>query len=82
MGSRSKILQKITKNLKFLKKKMKKFNIFLKNFGKFSKSKNRNFSKIFFGQKNYFAVLVRPNYIDLHSFLTQNRKKKFLIFWT
>ena len=55
---------------------MKKFNIFLKNFWKFSKSKNRNFLKIFFGQKNYFAVLLRPNYIDLHSFLTQNGKKK------
>ena len=33
------------------------------------------FFKIFFGQKNYLAVLLRPNYIDLHSFLTQNRKK-------
>ena len=59
---------------------MKKFNIFLKNFWKFSKSKNRNFLKIFFGQKNYFAVLLRPNYIDLHSFLTQNGKKKFEFF--
>ena len=82
MGSRSKILQKITKNSKFLKKKLKKINIFLKNFWKFSKSKNRNFLKFIFGQKNYFGVLLRPNYIDLHSSLTQNWKKNFRFFWT
>ena len=80
MGSRSKILQKITKNSKFLKQKLKKINIFLKNFWKFSKSKNQNFLKFIFGQKNYFGVLLRPNYIDLHSSLTQNWKKKFSIF--
>ena len=53
----------------------------MKNFWKFSKSKNRNFLKVFFGQKNYFDVLLRPNYIDLHSFLTQNRKKKIFDFF-
>ena len=46
----------------------------------FSKSENRKIWKFYFDQKNYFPVPLRPNYIDLHSFLTQNRKNNFQLF--
>ena len=82
MGSHTKNLQKRTKNLKILKKKLKKFDKFFKIFWKFSKSENRKFLKFFFNQKNCFPVTLRSNYIDPHRFLTQNRMKKFSIFWT
>ena len=42
-------------------------------------SKNLKILKFYFDQKNYFPVSLRPNYIDLHSFLTQNRKNNFRI---
>ena len=60
------------KKLKNLKKNRKKFDKFFKNFWKFSKSENQKILKLIFGQKNYFPVPLRPNYIDLHSFLNQN----------
>ena len=68
------------KKLKNLKKKSKKFGKFLKNFWKFSKSENQKIWKLIFGQKNCFTVLLRPKYIHLHSFSTQNWKSKFLTF--
>ena len=80
MGSGSKNLQKITKKPKKFEKKIEKKLHFFWNFWKFSKSKNRKILKSVFAQRNYFPVPLRPNYIDLHNFLTQNRKKKFLIF--
>ena len=71
------------KNLKNLKKKnRKKFDKFLKNFWKFSKSKKKKIFKLIFGQKNSFTVLLRPKYIDLYSFSTQNWNSKFSTFQT
>ena len=62
------------KSLKNLKKKSKKIRQFFKNFWIFSKSENRKILKLVFGQKNCFPTLLRPKYIDLHSFSTQKWK--------
>ena len=55
---------------------------FLKFFWNFSKSKNRKILKFYFDEKNYFPVSLRPNYIDLHSLLTQIWKNNLQFFWT
>ena len=68
------------KKLKNLKKNRKKFDNFLKNFWKFSKSENQKILKLIFGQKNSFTVLLRPKYIHLYSFSTQKWKSKFSTF--
>ena len=55
----------------FCKKLFKKFKFFtkiLKKIWKFSKSKNRKILKLVFGQKKYFYVLLRPNYIVFKNF--------------
>ena len=72
-----KICKKCVKSWKIWKKNRKKFDKFLKNFWNFSKSENQKILKLIFGRKNTFTVLLRPKYIHLHSFSTQNWIIKF-----
>ena len=70
--------KKRAKIWKIWKKNRKKFENFFKKFWNFCKSENRKILKLVFGQKNCFLTLLRPKYIDLHSFF--DPKMNILIF--